>query len=44
LREPSLREALASTAAVRAKLFDWDECASRTLGILEDVGGRHGGS
>lgn len=40
LSDPSLREELATKAALRAKLFDWDDCARRTLGILEDVGAR----
>jgi glycosyltransferase involved in cell wall biosynthesis len=38
LDEPDLREELAARAAVRAKLFDWDTCARRTLAILERVG------
>lgn len=38
ISEPLLREELRDRAAERAKLFDWDECARRTLGILEGIG------
>jgi glycosyltransferase involved in cell wall biosynthesis len=38
LREPQLREELQRRAAERAKLFDWDDCAQRTVAILERVG------
>jgi glycosyltransferase involved in cell wall biosynthesis len=40
LTEPELREQLGARAAVRAKLFDWHECARRTLAILERVGAK----
>jgi glycosyltransferase involved in cell wall biosynthesis len=40
LGEPALREVLRSKAATRAKLFDWDDCARKTLTILERVGRR----
>ena len=33
-----LRAELAERAKERSALFDWDECASRTLGILERIG------
>jgi glycosyltransferase involved in cell wall biosynthesis len=36
--DPGLREELKRRAAVRSKLFDWDRCTHRTLGILERVG------
>lgn len=38
LSEPALRETLQAKAAERSKLFDWDDCAHRTLEILEQVG------
>lgn len=37
LSDQALREELRGKAAVRAKLFDWDDCAGRTLSILERV-------
>lgn len=40
LTDTALREELQRRAAQRSKLFDWDECARKTLGILERVGTR----
>jgi glycosyltransferase involved in cell wall biosynthesis len=37
MANPSLRAELAGRAAVRSRLFDWDECARKTLSILERV-------
>ena len=35
--DDALRAEMAQRAKHRAGLFDWDECASRTLGILEGI-------
>ncbi|HEX6259818.1 MAG TPA: glycosyltransferase, partial [Woeseiaceae bacterium] len=40
LSEPALREELRAKAALRSKLFSWDDCARKTLAILENIGGR----
>ena len=40
LSNPDLREQLRARAAVRSKLFDWDECAQKTLTILTRIGER----
>jgi glycosyltransferase involved in cell wall biosynthesis len=40
LSNPELRQELCSRAAVRSKLFNWDECAQKTLAILTQVGER----
>lgn len=37
LDDEPLRSELAKRADRRSKLFDWDECAKRTLGILEEI-------
>lgn len=38
LSQPELREELRLKAAVRTKLFSWDDCARKTLGLLEQIG------
>jgi glycosyltransferase involved in cell wall biosynthesis len=40
LSNPELREQLRSRAAVRSKLFNWNECAQKTLTILTRIGER----
>lgn len=40
LCEPGLREELRAKAVLRSRLFNWEECARKTLAILERIGER----
>jgi glycosyltransferase involved in cell wall biosynthesis len=42
LADPTLKESLSARGLERAQKFTWDRCASRTLAILEEVGGGGG--
>jgi glycosyltransferase involved in cell wall biosynthesis len=42
LGDQELSASLTSKGLIRAKVFDWDQCAHETLAILESVAGRDG--